>query len=157
MRCWRTYVVTLRVITSLMSSGRLRHVARCAIWLKPDHMWLVMLTYFRIYQVVKYVSMTNHMWSGFNQLAHLATRRSLPEDIKAMITPNVTTTVRQQRIDQGNVNASLRDRFAAAGLIFNDVDQAPFRARLANVYATWKDKLGSKCWTLLEAEVGKLG
>src|SRR6267154_2694572 len=61
------------------------------------------------------------------------------------------------RIDQGNVNASLRDRFAAAGLIFNEVDQAPFRARLANVYATWKDKLGSKCWTLLEAEVGKLG
>jgi hypothetical protein len=51
----------------------------------------------------------------------------------------------------------VRDRFAAAGLIFNEVDQAPFRARLANVYATWKDKRGSKCWTLLEAEVGKLG
>jgi len=65
--------------------------------------------------------------------------------------------VRQQRVDQGNINASLRDRFAAAGLIFNEVDQAPFRARLANVYAIWKEKLGSKCWALLEAEVGKLG
>jgi TRAP-type transport system periplasmic protein len=118
---------------------------------------LAILENFRIYEVVKYVSMTNHMWSGFNQMAHLATWRGLPEDIKDAITRNVTTYVRQQRIDQGNVNASLRDRFAAAGLIFNEVAQAPFRARLANVYATWKDKLGSKCWTLLEAEVGKLG
>jgi len=118
---------------------------------------LAILENFRIYEVVKYVSMTNHMWSGFNQMAHLATWRSLPDDVKDVITRNVTTYVRQQRIDQGNVNASLRDRFAAAGLIFNEVDQAPFRARLANVYATWKDKLGSKCWTLLEAEVGKLG
>ncbi len=118
---------------------------------------LAILENFRIYEVVKYVSMTNHMWSGFNQMAHLATWRGLSENIKEVITRNVTTYVRQQRIDQGNVNASLRDRFAAAGLIFNEVDQAPFRARLANVYATWKDKLGSKCWTLLEAEVGKLG
>jgi TRAP-type transport system periplasmic protein len=118
---------------------------------------LAILENFRIYEVVKYVSMTNHMWSGFNQMAHLATWRRLPDDIKDAITRNVAKHVRQQRIDQGNVNASLRDRLIAAGLIFNEVDQAPFRARLAGVYATWKDKLGSKCWTLLEAEVGKLG
>jgi TRAP-type transport system periplasmic protein len=118
---------------------------------------LAILENFRIYEVVKYVSMTNHMWSGFNQMAHLATWRSLPDDIKDAITRNVAKHVRQQRIDQGNVNASLRDRLIAAGLIFNEVDQALFRARLTNVYATWKDKLGSKCWTLLEAEVGKLG
>jgi tripartite ATP-independent transporter DctP family solute receptor len=118
---------------------------------------LAILENFRIYEVVKYVSMTNHMWSGFNQMAHLGTWRSLPDDVKDAITSNVTKYVRQQRIDQGNVNASLRDRFIATGLVFNEVDQAPFRARLANVYATWKDKLGTKCWTLLEAEVGKLG
>ena len=52
---------------------------------------------------------------------------------------------------------SLRDTFVARGLVFNEIDQAPFRARLAGVYATWKDKLGSKCWGLLEAQVGKLG
>ncbi len=118
---------------------------------------LAILENFRIYEVVKYISMTNHMWSGFNQMAHLATWRSLPDDIKDVITRNVTKYVRQQRIDQGNVNANLRDKFIAAGLVFNEVDQAPFRAKLGNVYATWKDKLGSKCWTLLEAEVGKLG
>jgi hypothetical protein len=41
--------------------------------------------------------------------------------------------------------------------VFNDVDQAAFRARLPAVYATWKERLGTKCWTLVEAEVGKLG
>jgi TRAP-type transport system periplasmic protein len=106
---------------------------------------------------VKYVSMTNHMWSGFNQMAHLATWRGVPADIKDAITRNVAKYVRQQRIEQGTLNASLRDRFAASGLAFNEVDQAPFRARLAQVYATWKDRLGAKCWSLLEAEVGRLG
>jgi hypothetical protein len=43
------------------------------------------------------------------------------------------------------------------GLVFNETDQAAFRARLPRVYATWKEKLGTKCWTLVEAEVGKLG
>ena len=42
-------------------------------------------------------------------------------------------------------------------MIFNEVDQAPFRARMAPVYAAWRDKLGSKCWTLLEGHVGRLG
>jgi tripartite ATP-independent transporter DctP family solute receptor len=118
---------------------------------------LAILEGFRIFEVVKYVSMTNHMWSGFNQMAHLATWRALPDDIKDVIARNVTKFVRQQRADQGNLNAALRDHFAATGLVFNEVDQAPFRAKLAKVYATWKDKLGSKCWALLEAEVGKLG
>jgi TRAP-type transport system periplasmic protein len=118
---------------------------------------LAVLEGFRLYEVVKYVSMTNHMWSGFNEMAHLATWRALPPDIRDTITRNVAQYVRLQRVEQGNLNASLRDRFTASGLVFNEVDQAPFRARLGQVYATWKDKLGSKCWTLLEAAVGKLG
>jgi TRAP-type C4-dicarboxylate transport system substrate-binding protein len=65
--------------------------------------------------------------------------------------------VRQQRAAQSKLNASLRETFLARGIAFNEVDQAAFRARLPGVYATWKEKLGSKCWTLLEAEVGKFG
>jgi hypothetical protein len=34
--------------------------------------------------------------------------------------------------------------------VFNDVDAAPFRTQLAGVYRTWKDRLGSRCWKLLE-------
>jgi tripartite ATP-independent transporter DctP family solute receptor len=118
---------------------------------------LAILEGFRLYELVKYVSLTNHMWSGFNAMAHPATWKSLPDDIKDVIERNFTKYVRQQRQDQAALNAKLRDDFARRGLVFNETDQAAFRARLPAVYATWKEKLGTKCWSLVEAEVGKLG
>lgn len=65
--------------------------------------------------------------------------------------------MRQQRKEQADLNQSLREDFSSRGLLFNDVDQAAFRARLPDVYAKWKERLGTSCWTLLEANVGKLG
>ena len=118
---------------------------------------LAILEGFRLYELVKYVSLTNHMWSGFNAMANLASWKSLPDDIKSTIERNVTKYVRAQRTDQEALNTALRQDFVKRGLVFNDVDQAAFRARLPAVYATWKERLGSKCWTLVEAEVGKLG
>jgi len=112
---------------------------------------------FKLYELVKYVSLTNHMWSGFNAMAHAGTWKALPDDVKSVIERNFAKYVRQQRQDQDALNASLRNDFTKRGLVFNDVDQAAFRARLPAVYAAWKEKLGSKCWSLVEAEVGKLG
>src|SRR6266446_6169751 len=88
---------------------------------------LAILEGFKLYEVVKYVSMTNHMWSGYNLMAHLATWRGLPDDIKAVIERNAAKYVRAQREDQGRLNASLRQSFATRGLVFNEVDQAAFR------------------------------
>ena len=51
---------------------------------------LALVDLFKIYEVVKYVSMTNHMWSGFNMLANLAAWKPLPRDIKTIIERNVT-------------------------------------------------------------------
>jgi TRAP-type C4-dicarboxylate transport system substrate-binding protein len=97
------------------------------------------------------------MWSGFNLMSHLATWRSLPVDIQSVIERNATKYVRQQREDQGRLNAGLRDDFVARGLVFNDTDQRAFRARLPAVYAKWKGQLGSKCWALIEDAAGPLG
>jgi TRAP-type transport system periplasmic protein len=118
---------------------------------------LAVLEGFKLYELVKYVSLTNHMWSGFNLMAHPPTWRSLPHDIKGVIDRNVVKYVRRQREQQHALNAGLRADFAGRGLAFNEVDQAAFRARLPGVYAAWKEKLGAKCWSLLEAEIGKLG
>jgi tripartite ATP-independent transporter DctP family solute receptor len=118
---------------------------------------LAIIEGFRLYELVKYVSLTNHMWSGFNAMAHPATWNALPDDIKRVIETNLTIYVRRQREEQEALNKSLRDDFETRGLKFNVTDQAAFRARLPKVYATWKEKLGSKCWALVEAEVGKLG
>jgi TRAP-type transport system periplasmic protein len=118
---------------------------------------LAILEGFKLYELVKYVSLTNHMWAGFNLMAHLSTWKTLPSDIKDVIERNAAKHVGQQREEQGKLNASLREDFAKRGLVFNDTDQSAFRARLPDVYASWKNKLGAKCWELLEANAGKLG
>src|SRR5262249_14176932 len=94
---------------------------------------------------------------GFNLMAHRPTWQTLPTDIKTVIENHATRYVRQQRQEQAALNARLRDEFQKRGLVFNDVDQAAFRAKLPRVYATWKEKLGIKCWSLREAEAGRLG
>ena len=115
---------------------------------------LALVNNFKLYEVIKYVSMTNHMWSGFNQLAHLPTWRRLPADIQQAIDRNVTRAVKLQRADQEGENSSLRAELTKRGLIFNDVDQAPFRRQLSGFYKTWKDRLGTKAWSLLEQGAG---
>lgn len=111
---------------------------------------------FRHYEVTKYVSMTNHMWSGFNLLANQAAWRRIPDDIRAVIERHATSAVRRQRQDQQAANTAARSELARRGLLFNEVDTAAFRARLSGVYASWKKALGTKCWSLLEAETGRL-
>ena len=118
---------------------------------------LALAELFKLYEVVKYVSMTNHMWSGFNLMAHLPTWQKLPADIQGVIDRNVTKYVRLQRQDQAKMNNDMRGGLARRGLVFNNVDPAPFRAQLASFYATWKEKLGTKTWSLLEASSGRLG
>ena len=118
---------------------------------------LAILDGFRLYELLKYVSMTNHMWSGFNLMSHLATWQRLPPDIRSVIERNAAKYVRQQRADQAQLNADLRDAFLVRGLVFNDTDQGAFRARLPAVYAKWKERLGGKCWALLEDATGPLG
>jgi tripartite ATP-independent transporter DctP family solute receptor len=118
---------------------------------------LAIMAGYKLDEMIKYVSMTNHMWSGFNLMAHLATWQRVPDDVKTVIERNAAIYVRRQRDEQEKLNAGLRETFVARGVAFNEIDQAAFRARLPAVYATWREKLGSKCWSLLEAEVGKLG
>jgi TRAP-type transport system periplasmic protein len=118
---------------------------------------LAILEGFRLYELVKYVSLTNHMWSGFNLMSHLATWQRLPPDIQAIIERNAANYVGQQRAEQAALNAALRTDFGARGLLFNDTDQGAFRSRLPAVYGKWKDGLGAKCWALVEDAAGPLG
>jgi tripartite ATP-independent transporter DctP family solute receptor len=115
---------------------------------------LTLADQFKLYEVVKYVAMTDHMWSGFNLLAHLPTWQRIPADLQAVIDRNVAKFVKLQRQDQIAANTRLRMELAARGLEFNTPDPAPFKKQLAGVYATWKDKLGSRCWKLLEESSG---
>ena len=97
---------------------------------------LTLADQFKLYEVVKYVAMTDHMWSGFNQLAHLPTWQSLPADLQAIVDRNVARFVRAQRRDQIAANNRLRKALASRGMVFNTPAAAPFKQALAPVYAT---------------------
>jgi TRAP-type C4-dicarboxylate transport system substrate-binding protein len=110
---------------------------------------------FRHYEVMKYVSITNHMWSGFNMLAHLPAWKSLPGNVQAVIERNVARYVRLQRLDQQKINIEARSALGRR-LLINEADARTFRPKLAGVYSAWKERLGTRCWSLLEAAAGRL-
>lgn len=112
---------------------------------------------FKFYEVQKYVSLTSHVWAGFNLIANLKVWRRLPTDVQDVIEQNAAKFVRLQRADTEALNTQLEGRLARRGMIFNQTDTAPFRAHLGPFYARWKDKVGERAWTLLEAHTGKLG
>src|SRR6266852_433769 len=49
---------------------------------------LAIMQGYKLDEMVRYVSMTNHMWSGFNLMAHLATWQRLPDAVKGVIENN---------------------------------------------------------------------
>jgi tripartite ATP-independent transporter DctP family solute receptor len=117
---------------------------------------LAIAEFMKLYEVQKYVSMTNHGWSGFNLLASMKLWERLPADLKQVIERNAVKYVRLQRADNAALNAEFRTKLAGQGMIFNEADTSSFRGRLSPYYARWKDTIGAQAWSLLEAHVGKL-
>jgi tripartite ATP-independent transporter DctP family solute receptor len=117
---------------------------------------LVIVEFMKLYEVQKYVSMTNHGWTGFNLLANLKLWQRLPADMQRVIERNVRKFVLLQRADNAALNAEFRTKLAQRGMIFNEADTSSFRGRLGAYYAHWKDTIGQRGWSLLEAHVGKL-
>ena len=118
---------------------------------------LAVAEFLKLYEVQKYVSMTNHGWSGFNLLANWKLWQRFPADVQAVIERNVVKFVRQQRAELAALNTEFRTKLATQGMTFNDADTSSFRPKLAAYYAHWKDAVGDRAWTLLEGHVGKLG
>jgi tripartite ATP-independent transporter DctP family solute receptor len=116
-----------------------------------------MIELLRLYEVQKYVSITNHTWSGFNLITNSKLWRRFPSAIQDVIERNVAKFVRLQRADNDALNTEARSRLAQQGMLFNEADTSSFRSKLKPFYTRWKAALGQQCWNLLESHVGKLG
>jgi len=120
---------------------------------------LVVIEFDKLYEVTRYVSITNHIWSGFNMLANLRFWDGLPQNVQEVVLRNLRTFVAAQREDTDRLNTELQGRLASErGMIINTADTASFRAKLGpDFYGRWRDQFGSTAWSLLESEVGRLG
>jgi tripartite ATP-independent transporter DctP family solute receptor len=115
---------------------------------------LAFIELFKLYEVQKYVSITNHLWAGFNLFANLERWEGLPLDVRSLIEKTVPVYVQRQRQENQALNERLRKDLLARGMIFNEAETASFRARLAPLYAKWKGIVGPRAWELLEQAGG---
>ena len=113
----------------------------------------------KLYEVCKYLSLTNHQWAGFNMLANNAYWQRLPADIQEAVVRNAKIYVAQQRAFVRAANAGLEKTLRDRGMIVNTVDVDSFRKRLigVNFYRDWRQSIGEKAWALMEEKGGKVG
>ena len=111
----------------------------------------------RLYEVQKYLSLTNHMWSGFWMIGNQEAWNRLPPDLQKIATAGFRKFAQVQRADVETMNATLAQNLQKHGLAINKADPASFRAKLGPFYARWKAEFGSGAWDMLEKYAGKLG
>jgi tripartite ATP-independent transporter DctP family solute receptor len=112
----------------------------------------------RLYEVQRFCSLTNHMWDGFWFLANARAWGRLPRDVQEIAHRELNASAVQEREDVAKLNGELRDKLSQRGLQFNNVDPAPFRARLreGGFYREWRGRYGEEAWRVLESSVGSL-
>jgi tripartite ATP-independent transporter DctP family solute receptor len=112
----------------------------------------------KLYEVQKYVSLTNHIWDGFWFIANGRTWERLPADLKTIVSAAINDAGVQQREDIRKLNETLEADLKTKGMIFNRPSADTFRAALrdSGFYADWKKRFGDEAWGLLESSVGKL-
>lgn len=111
---------------------------------------------YRLYEVQKYISVTNHMWSNFWVVANADAYKGLPPDLQAILRDAINEMALLNRRETEIQNGSLAEKMTRLGMKINIVETAPFRAKLKDFYAKYRGEYGAAAWDLLERSVGKL-
>jgi tripartite ATP-independent transporter DctP family solute receptor len=120
---------------------------------------LAVIANFKLYEVQKYCSYTNHMWDGFWTLINKRAWDRLPANIQAIAAKHLNEGAMKERADVAAQNATLEKELQAKGVVFNTPKTDGFRNKLrqAGFYNEWKGKFGPEAWAVLEKYTGKLG
>ena len=112
----------------------------------------------KLYEVQKFCTMTNHMWDGYWFLANRRSFERLPKDLQEIVARESNKSALDERADVAKLNSELRGKLSGSGLVFNDVDPAPFRDTLRKngFYTDWRGKYGDEAWHMLEDTAGGL-
>jgi tripartite ATP-independent transporter DctP family solute receptor len=113
----------------------------------------------KTYEVQKFCSLTNHMWSGYWMLTGSRAWNSLPKDIQQIVAKHMKQSALDERSDVAKLNVSLEKTLTEKGMAFNRPDLKPFRETLskAGFYAEWRKKFGDESWAILSKYANGLG
>ena len=111
----------------------------------------------RLFEVQKYLSETNHIWTGVWVVANPAAWNALSPEVRSVVVRNQEKFALQERRDVQRLNGALVEKLIRRGMVFNKTDVASFKAKLSPSYARWREEFGPTAWGLLEKVVGKIG
>ena len=112
----------------------------------------------KLYEVQKYISLTNHMWDGYWQLVNQKAWDRLPDDARKVMAKAMEEAAILERAEVAALNGSLQAVLEKNGMVVNQVDKESLRQKLisAGFYSEWKTKFGDAAWATLEKYTGKL-
>ena len=110
---------------------------------------------FRYTEVQKFISMTNHAWSGLAVIASGETWKRLPPDLRETIERYNRQFALIERHDIKILEIAVADKYRRLGLVTNNPNTEPFRQRLGPYYARWAAEFGPTEWGLFEDALGR--
>jgi tripartite ATP-independent transporter DctP family solute receptor len=113
----------------------------------------------KLYDVQKYLSMTQHAWDGYLIIGNKPAFMKLPKKWQDIVTEAFSEAGRNERADIAHLSDSLKGKLAGHGMTIVDVDKSAFRNALlkTDYYPHWKKTFGDQAWALLEKTSGALG
>jgi tripartite ATP-independent transporter DctP family solute receptor len=113
----------------------------------------------KLFEVQKYVALTNHIWDGFYIFVNQRVWQRMPKDLQSILADSINAAALAQRRDMVELNSNLQSKLTQQGMEFTQPDRNAFREGLikAGFYAEWKQKYGEQAWSLLQQTSDKLG
>jgi TRAP-type transport system periplasmic protein len=112
----------------------------------------------KFFEVQKYVSRSQHMWTGYWFLVNQDLWNRFPPDLQRTVATELNRGAVLARNDTGQLSRSIEDKLQRRGMTFTDCDTASFRKKLidAKYYERWRAEFGPTAWTALEKYASRL-
>src|SRR5262249_52639630 len=113
---------------------------------------LILIDTAKLYEVQKYCSITNHLWTGLHCSFNNQAWKKLPSDLQAIAYKNLSAAAISEREDWQVMDKKEIQHLTEKGLTFNTPDTKPFQEALrkSGYYPDLKKRMGDHAWSLLE-------
>lgn len=109
----------------------------------------------KLYEVQKYLSITNHKYEGKPFLISEKTWKTLPQDVQKVIQDGAKKYAIENRAMFKESDSKLLEDLKAKGMKVNTPDLEPFRKACESVYAEWESVFGKDLIEKIRSEAKK--